>query len=112
MSKKWEIQNHDGCDKSFALYPPDGVEALLSVDYDDVRHDKVDASVKEIVKTLNEAEDWKNKDNLSDEDTKELLLAFLWKAECLLERLPIADRDEMESELSTIQENIRKADLW
>ena len=53
---KWTVQPHTHSDKTFALVPPLGFDELsITVDYDDVNHDRVDKLAAKIVKILNKA---------------------------------------------------------
>ena len=67
----FNIQPHDGIDKSFEIEGPDGFR--LFVDYDDVDHNYVDAVAKRMVSILNanaeafaEADKWRTP--IEDED--------------------------------------------
>jgi hypothetical protein len=56
----WEIQPHTGADKSFDILFRGA--PFMTVDYDDVEHDVVDALVGELVDSLNEVSEpyWTN----------------------------------------------------
>lgn len=48
----WRIEPHSTLDKRFRVFGPDDV--LMYVDYDDVNHDQVDVTVREMISLLNE----------------------------------------------------------
>jgi hypothetical protein len=52
----FKIENHDHADKSFQITGPHSYDGglVLSVDYDDVDHDRVDEQALKLVKILNE----------------------------------------------------------
>lgn len=66
MSKeKFEIETHDGSDKSFAILGPELGDTFISIDYDDVNHQDIDAISEVIVEILNK--------HWSTKETQELL---------------------------------------
>lgn len=52
--KEFQIEEHDGADKSFRIIPPNKWNINLIVDYDDVDHDKIDAEAAKIINLLNQ----------------------------------------------------------
>lgn len=53
MSKLCKIEDHRSWDKSFQLWIGDGdYDLTLGVDYDDVNHPEVDASIKALTEIL------------------------------------------------------------
>ena len=56
-NKKFSMQGHSTCDKSFELNLPHYLEMWglnIKIDFDDVNHTKVNKMTKKIVKVLND----------------------------------------------------------
>lgn len=51
--KKFRMNRHSTVDKKFNIIPPDGMEIYITVDFDDVWHQRVNKETKAIIKVLN-----------------------------------------------------------